>query len=104
MVKEDEQFPADMVFLASDRDNGLAFVNTMNLDGETNLKTKLCHDQMRAFNTEEKISKLFKGTISIEEPNPDLTKWICNFIDMEGVKYPLCPDQALLRGCVLKNT
>lgn len=40
-VEEDEQFPADIVVLQSnDKSGGGLFVETKNLDGETNLKTK----------------------------------------------------------------
>ena len=38
-----EEVPADMVILTSTEDNGVAYVNTMNLDGETNLKIKRSH-------------------------------------------------------------
>ena len=33
-VSKDEEFPADMVLLKSDKQTGIAFVDTMNLDGE----------------------------------------------------------------------
>ena len=35
----------------------MAYVETKNLDGETNLKTKICHkEMMNIFNTEEKVN------------------------------------------------
>jgi phospholipid-transporting ATPase len=40
-VQSGEGFPADLIFLSSSNDSGLAFVDTMNLDGETNLKEKM---------------------------------------------------------------
>lgn len=33
-VVKDEQFPCDLIFLKSSSKNGIAFVDTMNLDGE----------------------------------------------------------------------
>jgi magnesium-transporting ATPase (P-type) len=33
-VLKDEEFPADLVLLKSDKDTGIVFVDTMNLDGE----------------------------------------------------------------------
>lgn len=39
-VKEDTFFPADMVIISTSNDDGLYFVETKSLDGETNLKTK----------------------------------------------------------------
>lgn len=40
-VLENESFPADLVMLSTSEDNGSAYINTMNLDGETNLKEKM---------------------------------------------------------------
>ena len=39
-VKQDEQIPADMVLLSTPDHDGIAFIETANLDGETNLKVK----------------------------------------------------------------
>lgn len=39
-VRQDEYFPADLALLRSANSNGIAYVETKNLDGETNLKHK----------------------------------------------------------------
>lgn len=39
-VYKDEEFPTDMILLKSSKENGIAYVDTMNLDGETNLKER----------------------------------------------------------------
>ena len=41
MVKKNEDIPADIVLLYSSNETGIAYVDTMALDGETNLKEKL---------------------------------------------------------------
>jgi phospholipid-transporting ATPase len=41
-VREDENLPADIVILNASNVKGLCYVETKNLDGETNLKTKTC--------------------------------------------------------------
>jgi magnesium-transporting ATPase (P-type) len=38
-VLKDEEFPADIVLLKSDKEGGIVFVDTMNLDGEVLLIT-----------------------------------------------------------------
>jgi magnesium-transporting ATPase (P-type) len=38
-VLKDEEFPADLVLLKSDKQTGIAFVDTMNLDGEVKIIT-----------------------------------------------------------------
>lgn len=40
MVKEDETFPCDLIFLSSSRGDGTCFVTTASLDGESSHKVK----------------------------------------------------------------
>lgn len=44
-VTKDQEFPADMVLLKSDKDSGIVFVDTMNLDGEVNSPFLACLDE-----------------------------------------------------------
>ena len=39
-VNEFERFPADLILLKSSNANGIAYVETKSLDGESNLKHK----------------------------------------------------------------
>ena len=39
-VRENQFFPCDMVMISSSLPKGMAYVETKNLDGETNLKHK----------------------------------------------------------------
>ena len=39
-VDKDTEFPADMLLLKTSRENGVAYVDTLNLDGESALKQK----------------------------------------------------------------
>ena len=41
-VTNEQYFPADLILLKSANSSGLAYVETKNLDGETNLKHKSC--------------------------------------------------------------
>jgi magnesium-transporting ATPase (P-type) len=40
MLKENEYFPCDMLLLNTSLPKGICYVETKNLDGETNLKHK----------------------------------------------------------------
>ena len=56
-IFQDEYAPADIVLLHSTGQNGRCFVETKNLDGETNLKPKQTNKDLQdIFDTEEKIT------------------------------------------------
>ena len=46
MIQRDEYFPADLILLNSSEANGLCYVETKNLDGETNMKHKTSINQL----------------------------------------------------------
>lgn len=49
MVKEDETFPCDLIFLSSNRGDGTCHVTTASLDGESSHKvTSPCQDVLQA--------------------------------------------------------
>lgn len=54
-VEKDQYFPADLLLLSSTNDDGIAYVETMNLDGETNLKIKKALEQTKGL-TQHNIS------------------------------------------------
>jgi len=43
-VSIDNEFPCDLVLLYAKTDTGTCFIQTSNLDGETNLKVSLGHN------------------------------------------------------------
>ena len=51
-VEKDRFFPADMLLLASTNRSGVAYVETMNLDGESNLKLKKALASTQALDNE----------------------------------------------------
>ncbi|RMC06567.1 hypothetical protein DUI87_16004 [Hirundo rustica rustica] len=73
MVKEDEKFPCDLIFLSSSRGDGTCFVTTTSLDGESSHKTYYAVQDTKAFHNEQEIDALH-ATIECEQPQPDLYK------------------------------
>eukprot|EP00256_Glycine_max_P058155 XP_014626219.1 phospholipid-transporting ATPase 3 isoform X3 [Glycine max] len=101
-VKQDAFFPADLLFLASTNADGVCYIETANLDGETNLKIRKALEKTWDYVTPEKASE-FKGEIQCEQPNNSLYTFTGNLITQKQT-LPLSPNQILLRGCSLRNT
>ncbi|KAJ4851641.1 putative phospholipid-transporting ATPase 4 [Turnera subulata] len=101
-VEKDQFFPADLLLLSTSYDDGICYVETMNLDGETNLKIKRALEVTLPLDEDETF-KNFTGTIKCEDPNPSLYTFVGNF-EYERQVYPLDPSQILLRDSKLRNT
>ncbi|TYI59675.1 hypothetical protein E1A91_D10G053400v1 [Gossypium mustelinum] len=101
-VNKGEYFPSDLLLLSSGNEDGVCYVETMNLDGETNLKIKRCLEASLCLNEDEEFSK-FKATVHCEDPNPNLYTFVGN-IEFGKESYPLSPSQLLLRDSKLRNT
>ncbi|KAF4718410.1 hypothetical protein FOZ62_029366 [Perkinsus olseni] len=74
-VKRGEGFPADLVLLSSEDESGMAYVETMNLDGETNLKPKMCNVHIMNDINDEKDASSFIAALTYERPNTNLYKF-----------------------------
>lgn len=104
-VLKNEFFPADLMLLGtSNFRKGLCYIETKNLDGETNLKTKVLHIDIKdLIQTEEDIQKVSGHVLNSEGPNQYLSKFKGTF-DFNDKKIPLNASNFLLRGCILRNT
>jgi phospholipid-translocating ATPase len=102
-LKRDEAAPADLIILHSDGYNGMAYVETMALDGETNLKGKQTTSSLVGLcSTEEGIAAC-RARFVVEDPNPDLYKFEGRVIVGDDVS-PLTNNEVIYRGSVLRNT
>ncbi|XP_006853382.2 probable phospholipid-transporting ATPase 5 [Amborella trichopoda] len=101
-VEKDEYFPSDLLLLSSSYGDGLSYVETVNLDGETNLKPKRCLEATLPLDQDTEFSH-FTASIRCEDPNPNLYSFVGN-LDFEGQLYALNAEQVLLRDSKLRNT
>jgi phospholipid-transporting ATPase len=101
-IENAEFFPADLVLLSSSEPDAICYIETANLDGETNLKIRQGIPETVHFLTPEAISRIH-ATIKCELPNNSLYTFDAT-LTMDGKEYPLSPEQMLLRGAQLRNT
>lgn len=79
-VYKDEEFPADMVLLKSSKENGIAYIDTMNLDGETNLKERISPKDLQQLKDED--IHFLDGELTCDSPNESLEKWDGNITSL----------------------
>lgn len=113
-IYNDDEFPADIVILSTSDPDGACYVETKNLDGETNLKVRQalrCGKSMKHARDCERA----EFRIESEAPQPNLYKYngaikwsqpVPGYEDdePEDMVEPITIDNMLLRGCNLRNT
>ncbi|SPO26420.1 related to DNF2 - Non-essential P-type ATPase [Ustilago trichophora] len=133
MLREDEQVPADIVVLNTSDPDGNAYIETKNLDGETNLKVRKSLKATMGIQSEEDLEHsrfiidseaphanlysyngLLKYTVSepskegdftdtLESLPPDSSAYAAAEARTRRVE-PITINELLLRGCALRNT
>ncbi|KAL4660728.1 putative phospholipid-transporting ATPase IM isoform X1 [Arapaima gigas] len=101
---ENNQFvAADLLLLSSSEPYGLGYVETAELDGETNLKVRQALSVTSELGAD--IHKLaeFDAEVVCEPPNNKLDRFTGTLLWKDN-KFPLDNGKLLLRGCVLRNT
>ncbi|KAI1174893.1 hypothetical protein F4777DRAFT_552254 [Nemania sp. FL0916] len=101
-LDRDEAVPADLILLHATGENGIAYIDTMDLDGETNLKSR---ESLRDFGDCDTIAGL-QSTVAefvVEDPNPDLYNFDGR-VSVNGKTLPLTSNQVIYRGSTIRNT
>ncbi|XP_067430572.1 phospholipid-transporting ATPase IC [Thunnus thynnus] len=102
-LRKNDFIPADILLLSSSNPNSLCYVETAELDGETNLKFKMGLRVTDERLQEERQLAEFNALIECEEPNNRLDKFTGTML-WNRERYPLDLDNMLLRGCKIRNT
>ncbi|XP_053284420.1 phospholipid-transporting ATPase IA isoform X5 [Pleuronectes platessa] len=95
--------PADAVILSSSEPQGMCYIETSNLDGETNLKIRQGLQMTAEIKDIDSLMRL-SGRMECESPNRHLYEFVGNLRLDRHSTMPLSPDQILLRGAQLRNT
>lgn len=114
LLRSDDPIPADIVVLSTSDSDGACYVETKNLDGETNLKVRhalRCGSAIRSAHDCEAAS----FWIESEGAGPNLysysgvARWFSRDVNKPELEpelkaEPVSIENLLLRGCNLKNT
>lgn len=117
LIRNHDELPADIIILATSEEEGRCFIETCNLDGETNLKRRVAVTPSaqiagyRALNApppEESVVSAgvvkLKGYAEYEQPNNQLYNFTGRLvIDNDSSTTPLGPENIMLRGCGLRS-
>ncbi|KAM9724378.1 phospholipid-transporting ATPase ID isoform 1-T1 [Menidia menidia] len=100
---ENNQFvAADLLLLSSSEPHGLCYIETAELDGETNMKVRQSVSVTAELGDPNNLAS-FNGEVVCEPPNNKLDRF-CGTLYWRDKKYTLTNQNMLLRGCVLRNT
>ncbi|KAK5635169.1 hypothetical protein RRF57_010881 [Xylaria bambusicola] len=101
-LRRDDPVPADIILLHATGENGIAYIDTMDLDGETNLKSR---ESLGNFKDCYSIAGLRSTAAEFvsEDPNPDLYHYDGR-VNTNGKTFPLTSNQVIYRGSTIRNT
>ncbi|KAG6887394.1 hypothetical protein C0992_012440 [Termitomyces sp. T32_za158] len=113
-IRDHEQLPADILICATSEEENVAFVETKNLDGETNLKSRHACAQLTHLRTATNCTNL-DNHFRVEGDRPNVNMFKLNATlkldlkdaaerEKERETYPIDMQMVLLRGTVLRNT
>ena len=115
LLRNNDDVPADMAILSTSETDNLCYIETQNLDGETNLKArqglaatgdlKTVHDCERArfyIESEPPHANLYQysGALRWDIDQPEDNVSTVSHQKTEAITY----NNVILRGCVLRNT
>lgn len=112
LLRDNEQVPADVIVLSTSNADALCFVETKNLDGETNLKIRRSLKATSAITSEEDLEHAH-FVVDSEAPHANLYSYngVLRYTptdqygkQMEEKQEAITINELLLRGCTLRNT
>lgn len=117
ILTHDDWVPADILLVTSDNPNHECYVETMALDGETNLKCRVPHPQLDELAHAADTLADLQTEIIVEDPNINLYNFdgklnldphsheiSTNSHSHHQSIYPLTNDNVIYRGSTIRNT
>jgi phospholipid-translocating ATPase len=107
-MRDNEQVPADIVVLSTSDPDGMCYLETKNLDGETNLKPRRACRATSTIVSEDDVERS-SFVLDSEPPHQNLYAFqaVMRYKDAatdEDKRESVSINELLLRGCALRNT
>lgn len=110
LLRDNEQVPADLIVLSTSNPDNVCFVETKNLDGETNLKVRKPLKATSRISSEEDLEHAH-FYVDSEAPHANLYSYngVLRYRPAEDrggelKQEAITINEVLLRGCSLRNT
>ncbi|KAA1479229.1 phospholipid-translocating P-type ATPase [Dentipellis sp. KUC8613] len=108
LLRDNEQVPADIVVLSTSDPDGMCYLETKNLDGETNLKPRKAVHATSQITSEEDVERS-AFTLDSEPPHANLYLYngVLRYTDPtngDEKQESVTINEMLLRGCSIRNT
>lgn len=112
LLRNGDSLPADAVLISSSDNEGVCFVETKDLDGETNLKPRNSIQELKHIQSGADCLNDCHFYVEAGAPSPDLYKFSGTLVTLEKScdkwteknKTPVEIENILLRGHVIRNT
>ncbi|XP_072332990.1 phospholipid-transporting ATPase IB isoform X1 [Scyliorhinus torazame] len=102
-VTNGQRLPADMIIISTSEPQAMCYIETSNLDGETNLKVRQGLPVTANILSTADLMKV-TGSLECDGPNRHLYDFTGNLRIESNGPVSVGPDQILLRGAQLRNT
>ncbi|KDN51083.1 hypothetical protein RSAG8_00712, partial [Rhizoctonia solani AG-8 WAC10335] len=103
-IHDRDSFPADIVICATSEEENVAYVETKNLDGETNLKSRHAVPELTHLRTAQDCARAGPMLVEAEAPDVNMYRLSAAVLTESGKKSPVDLQTVFLRGTVLRNT
>ncbi|TRM59267.1 hypothetical protein BD626DRAFT_508768 [Schizophyllum amplum] len=103
-IRDNEAIPADVLICATSEDENVAYVETKNLDGETNLKSRHAVPSLTHLRSaDDCMNNANSFRVDCDRPETNMYRFNATVVDAKG-QTPVDLQMTLLRGTVLRNT
>lgn len=102
-LEDGDSIPGDLLICSTSEEEDVAFVETKNLDGETNLKSRHAVPTLVQLQTTTDCVDAPPFRINCDRPDTDMYRLNAN-VELDGEKTAVDISMSLLRGTVLRNT